>query len=49
MVFTVFFVRQAYAQVLAHELKRVVRMLRAFPAERFDAREPGCGLRPGPA
>ena len=43
MVFGMFFVRQAYTQVLAHELKRIVRMLRAFPAERFDAREPGCG------
>jgi hypothetical protein len=43
MVFKVFFVRRAYTQVLAHELKRIVRMLRAFPADRFDARESGCG------
>ena len=43
MVFKAFLVRQAYAQVLAHELKRVLRMLRAFPLERIDAREPGCG------
>ena len=43
MVFEMFFVRRAYTQVLAHELKKVVRMLRAIPVERFDAREPGCG------
>src|SRR6516165_8637868 len=42
MVFEMFFVRQAYTQVLAHELKRIVRMLRAFPMEQFDARESGC-------
>lgn len=43
MVFGMFFVRRAYAQVLAHELRRSVRMLRSIPAERFDAREPDCG------
>jgi len=44
MVFEMFFVRRAYTQVLAHELKRIVRMLRAFPVERFDEREAGCGV-----
>ena len=43
MVFEMFFVRRAYAEILAHELKKTVRMLRAVPAERFDAREAGCG------
>jgi hypothetical protein len=44
MVFEMFFVRRAYTQVLAHELKKVVRMLRAFPVERLDEREAGCGV-----
>jgi hypothetical protein len=43
MVFEMFFVRRAYAEILAHELKKTVRMLRAVPTERFDAREAGCG------
>jgi len=43
MVFEMFFVRRAYAEILAHELKKTVRMLRAVPAERFDVREAGCG------
>jgi hypothetical protein len=43
MVFEMFFVRQAYTQVLAHELRKIVRMVRAFPTQRFDEREPGCG------
>src|SRR5262245_40020036 len=42
MFFELYFVRQAYTQVLAHELKKVVRMLRAFPVERLDVRELGC-------
>src|SRR5262249_9061361 len=42
MVFEMLFVRQAYTQVLAHELKKIVRMLRAFPVERFDERALGC-------
>jgi len=42
MVFEMLFVRQAYSQVLAHELKKIVRMLRAFPVERFDDRTLGC-------
>lgn len=43
MVFEMFFVRRAYAQILAHELRKTVRMLRAVPDDRFDAREAGCG------
>ena len=43
MVFEMFFVRQAYTQILAHELKKTVRMLHAFPTERFDEREQDCG------
>jgi len=42
MVFELFFVRQAYTQVLAHELKKIVRMLRAFPAECLDDRRQDC-------
>src|SRR5262245_49965030 len=42
MVFEMLFVRQAYTQVLAHELKKIVRMLRAFPVEQFDDRTLGC-------
>ena len=42
MIFEMYFVRQAYTQMLAHELKKIVRMLRAFPLERFDERELGC-------
>jgi hypothetical protein len=34
--------RQAYTEVLEHEVKRIVRVLRAFPAERFEERDPGC-------
>jgi hypothetical protein len=43
MVFEIPFVRQAYTQVLAHEMKTAVRMLRAFPQEQLDARGTGCG------
>ena len=43
MVFEMFFVRRAYAEILAHELKKTVRMLRTVPPERFDAREADCG------
>ena len=43
MVYEMFFVRRAYTEILAHELKQAVRMLRAIPLERFDAREAGCG------
>jgi len=43
MVFEMFFVRRAYSEILAHELKKTVRMLRAVPVERFDARAAVCG------
>jgi len=43
MVFEMRFVRSAYAQVLAHEVKKVVRMLRSIPADRFDVRGHDCG------
>ncbi len=43
MVFEMQFVRKAYTQVLAHEMKKLVRMLRMFPVERFDHRDTGCG------
>jgi hypothetical protein len=42
MIFEMHSVRQAYAEVLEHEVKKVVRMLRAFPAGRFDERQPDC-------
>ena len=48
MVFEMFFVRRAYAEILAHELKKTVRMLRTVPTERFDAREAGCGASARP-
>ena len=34
--------RQAYAEVLEHEVKKVVRMLRAFPVERFEQCDAEC-------
>lgn len=34
--------RQAYTEVLEHEVKKVVRILRAFPSERFEERDPEC-------
>jgi hypothetical protein len=43
MVFEMFFLRRAYTEILAHELKKTVRMLRTVPVERFDVREAGCG------
>ena len=43
MVFQMSFVRRAYTQVLTCELKMIVRMLRAVPAERLDAHDPDCG------
>ena len=43
MVFETPFVRKAYTQLLAHEMKQAVRMLRAFPLEQLDERETGCG------
>ena len=41
MVFEMSLVRRAFAEILAHELRKTVRMLRAVPAERFDTRESG--------
>ena len=43
MVFEFQFVRKAYAQRLAHEMRQAVRMLRAFPLEQLDERDTGCG------
>jgi len=43
MVFETRFVRCAYAQVLAHEMKQAVRMLRALPMDRLDVRGHDCG------
>ena len=34
--------RQAFAEVLEHEIKKVVRLVRAFPMTRFDNRNPEC-------
>jgi len=34
--------RQAYVEVLEHEVKKVVRMIRAFPADRLERRDPDC-------
>ena len=34
--------RQAFAEVLEHEIKKVVRMVRAFPAARFDQKHAEC-------
>lgn len=35
--------RQAYVDVLEHEVKKIVRMVRAFPVQRFDERHADCG------
>lgn len=34
--------RQAFAEVLEHEIKKVVRLVRAFPLTRFDRQHPEC-------
>jgi hypothetical protein len=34
--------REAFAEVLEHEIKKVVRLVRAFPIARFDRRHPEC-------
>jgi len=44
MVFEMLFVRQAYQQALAHELRKIVRTLRAHPSDRLDERQPGCAV-----
>ena len=38
--------RQAYAEVLEHEVKKVLRMLRTFPADRFERLMPESGASP---
>ncbi len=43
MVFETQFVRKAYTRLLSHEMKKAVRLLRAFPLELLDARDTGCG------
>lgn len=43
MVLELTFVRNTYTQVLAHEMKKVLRMVRQYPHERFDLREVACG------
>lgn len=43
MVFETPFVRKAYTRLLAHEMKKAVRLLRAFPLELLDDRDTGCG------
>ena len=36
--------RQAYLEVLLHESKKVVRMVRAFPVHSLHHRHPDCGM-----
>jgi hypothetical protein len=43
MVLEIPLVRQAYDQVLANEVKQVVRKLRSLPLTRLDDRRSGCG------
>jgi hypothetical protein len=43
MVLELQFVRNTYTQVLAHEMKKVLRMVRQYPESRFDRREDACG------
>lgn len=43
MVLEMQFVRNTYAQLLAHEMKKVLRMVRQYPQERFDRVEGACG------
>jgi hypothetical protein len=43
MVLELQFVRRTYSQVLVHEMKKVLRMVRQYPHERFDQRESACG------
>src|SRR5262245_54391150 len=38
--------RQAYVEVLEHEVKKVVRMIRAFPPAAFEQRDPDCARSP---
>lgn len=43
MVLELQFVRNTYTQVLAHEMKKVLRLVRQCPENRFDQREDACG------
>jgi hypothetical protein len=43
MVLEIPVVRQAYDQVLTHEVRQAVRKLRALPLTRLDDRRSGCG------
>ena len=43
MVLEMQFVRNTYSQLLAHEMKKVLRMVRQYPHDRFDLREDACG------
>ena len=43
MVLELQFVRNSYAQLLAHEMKKVLRLVRHYPPERFDRVEDACG------
>ena len=43
MVLELQFVRNTYTQVLAHEMKKVLRMVRQYPENRFDERHDACG------
>jgi len=36
--------RQAYTEVLQHEAKKAVRLIRAFPPHAFEQRHPDCGM-----
>jgi hypothetical protein len=43
MVLELQFVRNTYTQVLAHEMKKVLRLVRQYPENLFDRREDACG------
>lgn len=43
MVLELQFVRNTYTQVLGHEMKKALRMVRQYPENRFDERHDACG------
>ena len=43
MVLEMQFVRNTYAQLLSHEMKKVLRVVRQYPQHRFDQVEGACG------
>ena len=43
MVLELQFVRNTYTQVLGHEMKKVLAMVRQYPENRFDERHDACG------